>query len=74
MKFSCAWLHHTTEVSLPRSRLEEHGEHPAQFAHVHFFPQLSGLAAHHGLHIPACGDSVVVVNVVSVVVVGTSTP
>jgi len=52
-------------MSLPRSRLAEHGEHPAHFSHLHFFSQLFGLLVHQDLQSPA----VVVVGVVSAVVV-----
>lgn len=65
-KYNSAWFHHTTDVPLPRSRLAEHGEHPAQFVHLHFLSQLVVWGAHHGLHGPATGVLVVVVNVVSV--------
>jgi len=61
-------------MSLPRSRLVKHEEHPAHFVHWHFFSQLFGLVAHQDLHSPAVGELVVVVSVVSVVVTGTSPP
>lgn len=48
-------------MSFPRSRLAEHGEHPAHFTHLHFFSQIAGLFAHQGLHIFAAGELVVVV-------------
>jgi len=73
-KYHCAWFPHRNMMSLPRSRLIEHGEHPAHFVHRHFFSQLCGLVAHQGLHIPAAWELVVVVSVVSVVVTGSSPP
>lgn len=51
-------------MSLPRSRLVKHEEHPAHFVHWHFFSQLFGLVAHQDLHSPALGELVVVVTVV----------
>jgi len=69
-----AWFYHKNTVSLPRSRLAEHAEHPAHFGHWHFFSQLFGLVKHHGLHSPAAWELVVVVGVVSVVVTGSSPP
>jgi len=56
-------------MSLPRSRLAEHGEHPAHFGQVHFFSQLFGLLVHQGLQSPAASELVVVVGVASAVVV-----
>merc|ERR1711972_186225 len=72
VKFLYAWFRHTNEMSVPRSRLPEHGEHPAHFVHLHFLAQRLGWVAHHGLHSPAVWGLVVVVSVVSVVVTGSS--
>merc|ERR1719245_1329376 len=69
----CAWLHHRSMMSLPLSRLAEHGEHPAHFSHVHFFSLLVGLFVHQDLHIPAAWEIVVVV-IAFVVVTGSSVP
>jgi len=68
-----AWLHHRNMASLPRSRLAEHGEHPAHFVHLHFFSQLFEFLAHQDLQSPAAWELVVVV-IVSVVVTGFSSP
>ena len=61
-------------MSLPRSRLATHEEHPSRLIHWHFFSQRFGLAAHQDLHSPAVGELAVVVSVVSVVAAGTSPP
>jgi len=59
--YHCAWFHHRNMASLPRSRLAEHGEHPAHFVHLHFFSQLCELVAHQGLQSPVAWELVVVV-------------
>jgi len=50
----------------------KHEGHPAHLSHSHFFSQLFGLLAHHGLHNPADVEIVVVASVDTGVVEETS--